>query len=188
MKVEEHASGNSYWIIKAYPFGVLVLAIVLNFMFGIEAINVSNPSTELIGLISCAALILVFNHSWIMTVTELTRNRFQIFASPEEWVSKGLSKSDISEKGSFEIERCLNTHRNTTENVVYYILLLAVFSFVSPGQLAAWAWILMFPLARLGYTYSYFKGNDNIRGLFMSLTLLSVYGMAGYLAFSFLLN
>ena len=186
MKVEEVAQNNPYWIIKVYPFGVLVLAIALNLMFGIEPIQISNPSRELLGLISCAIIILVINHSWIMTVTELTRNRYKIFASPEEWISSGYKKSDISEKGSFEIERCLNTHRNTTENIVYYILFLFVFSWVTPGQLAAWAWVLVFPISRLGYTYSYFTGNDNTRGIFMSLTLLSVYGIASYLAFAFL--
>ena len=29
MKVEIDTPSNSYWIIKAYPFGVLVLALVL---------------------------------------------------------------------------------------------------------------------------------------------------------------
>lgn len=187
MKTEEAAQNSSFWIIKMYPFGVLVLAIVLNFMFGIDPIQISRPSRELLGLISCAAILLVINHSWIMTVTELTRNRYKIFASPEEWISSGYKKLDITEEGSFEIDRCLNTHRNTTENIVYYILLLFVFSFVSPSQLAAWAWVLVFPISRLGYTYSYFKGKDNIRGIFMSLSLLSVYGIASYLAFSFIL-
>lgn len=182
----EAARINSYWIIKVYPFGILVFAIVLNFIFGIDSIQISNPSRELLGVISFAAIILVINHSWIMTVTELTRNRYKIFASPEERILSGYEKFDVTRKGSFEIERCLNTHRNTTENIVYYILFLFVFSFVSPSQLAAWAWILAFPLSRLGYTYSYFKGNDNARGVFMSLSLLSVYGIASYLVFSFI--
>ena len=121
-----------------------------------------------------------------MTVTEIARNHFKVFASPEEWISNSCKKSDVSEKGNFEIERCLNTHRNTTENTVYYVLFLIIFSFISPNQLAAWVWIFTFPIARLGYTYCYFNGHDNIRGIFMSFTLLSVYGMAIYLAFSFL--
>ena len=186
MKAEEIAQKNSYWIIKVYPFGVLALALILNFMFGIEPIQISNPSKELFGLVSFAAIILAINHSWIMTVTELTRNRYKIFASPEEWISNDCKKLDVTEKGSFEIERCLNTHRNTTENIVYYILFVFAFSFVTPSQLAAWAWLLVFPISCLGYTYSYFTGNDNTRGIFMSLTLLSVYGIASYLALSFL--
>ena len=188
MKIEVETPSNSYWILKAYPFGVLVLAIALNFIFGIAPIQISHPSKEIIGLLSCASIILVINHSWIMTVTELTRNRFKIFASPEEWISTGRRKSDISEEGIFEIERCLNTHRNTTENIVYYVLVVLIFSFVSPNQLAAWVWILVFPIARIGYSYSYFSGRDNTRGVFMSLTLLSVYGIASYLALSFLFS
>jgi hypothetical protein len=187
MNVEMDTPNNSYWMIKAYPFGVLVLAIIANFMFGIEPIQILIPSNEIIGLLSSSAIILVINHSWIMTVTELTRNRFKIFSSPEEWSSSEYNKSDISEKGNFEIERCLNTHRNTTENVVYYVLFSVIFSFVSPNQITAWVWLLMFPISRLGYTYSYFTGNDNVRGVFMSLTLLSMYGMASYLVFGFLL-
>ncbi len=188
VEVEVETPNNSYWILKAYPFGILVLAAALNFMFGIDPIQISHPSSEIVGLLSCAAIILVINHSWIMTVTELTRNRFKIFASPEERVSSRHRKADITEEGILEIERCLNTHRNTTENIVYYILLLVIFPFVSPSQLAAWGWILLFPIARVGYTYSYFHGNDNTRGIFMSLALLSVYGMASYLALSFLFN
>lgn len=185
MKVEK-TPNNSYWILKAYPFVILVLAIALNFMFGIGSIQISHPSREIVGLVSCAAIILVINHSWIMTVTEITRNRFKIYASPEEWASNGHKKSDVSEKGIFEIERCLNTHRNTTENIVYHILFLVIFSSVSPSQIAAWGWILVFPISRIGYTYCYFNGLDIVRGIFMSFTLLSVYGMASYLALSFL--
>lgn len=187
MQVEEVAQSSSYWIIKVYPFVVLVLAIALNFMFGINPVQISSPSEELFGLILCSAVMLTINHSWIMTVTELTRNRYKIFASPEEWISNGYKKSDVSDKGSFEIERCLNTHRNTTENIVYYIFLIFVFSFISPNQFAAWIWVCLFPISRLGYTYCYFTGKDDIRGIFMSLTLLSVYGLASYSALSFLL-
>ncbi len=186
MEAEENTPGNSFWIIKIYPFGVLLLSIGLNFSFGIEPLQASIPSTELLGLLSFSAILLVINHSWIMTATELTRNRFKIFASPEEQVSNDISESGITEKGRSEIERHLNTHRNTTENIVYYIFLALIFILVSPSQLAAWVWILAFPLARLGYTYSYFMGNDSVRGIFMSLTLLSVYGISGYLAFGFL--
>ncbi|HEY9030258.1 MAG TPA: MAPEG family protein [Kangiella sp.] len=185
MKVEVDTPSNSYWIIKVYPFGVLVLAIVLNLVFGINPVQIATPSKEFIGLLAFSATVLVINHSWIMTVTELTRNRYKIFASPEEQSASGHKKFDYSAKGLLEVERCLNTHRNTTENVVHYILLVAIISIVSPGQLASWFWVLMFPVARLGYSYSYFTGRDNLRGLFMSLSLLSIYGMAAYLVLGF---
>ncbi|WP_448563345.1 MAPEG family protein [Thalassotalea ganghwensis] len=187
MTVEQTAHKNAYWIIKVYPFAVLAIAIALNFLFGIAPIEVSIPTKELLALIAFSAIILVVNHSWIMTVTELVRNRYKIFASPEEWISNNCKKADVTEKGSFEVERCLNTHRNTTENTLYYIVLLLVFALVTPSALAAWAWITVFPLSRLGYTYCYFNGKDTARGIFMSLTLLSVYGMASYLAMSFML-
>lgn len=178
----------SYWIVKVYPFAVLILAIGLNIAFGIKPVEVTIPSQAIITLLACAAILLVINHSWIMTVTELTRNRFNIFASPEERITSGHTKAQTTEKGQAEIERCLNTHRNTTENVVYYMLLVFVFSLVSPNSLSAWVWILMFPIARLGYTFSYFIGNDNTRGVFMSLSLLSVYAMASYLAMAFVIK
>ncbi len=83
-----------------------------------------------------------------------------------------------------ELERRHNTHRNTTENTIYFILLALVFVFVSPTTVAAQAWIIGFAIARLGYTYSYLAGKDNVRGLFMSLSLLSKYGIVSYLAMS----
>jgi hypothetical protein len=36
----------------------------------------------------------------------------------------------------------------------------------------------------LGYTYSYLAGKDGARGLFMSLSLLAMYGIASYLVMS----
>ena len=39
--------------------------------------------------------------------------------------------------------------------------------------------------ARLGYTYSYLAGKDSARALFMSLSLLAMYGLASYLLLSF---
>ena len=65
MKVEIDTPSNSYWIIKAYPFGVLVLALVLNFMFGIEPIQISNPSREILGLLSCSARVIVKSGVWV---------------------------------------------------------------------------------------------------------------------------
>jgi uncharacterized membrane protein YecN with MAPEG domain len=177
---------NPLWIIKLYPWVLLIVAVSLNYLFDTMPLMVQIPSLELITLISCSAFVLVANHTWIMTVTELTRNRHKVFATPEEWIASGRLKSDITKKAEFEIERCLNTHRNTTENVVYYILLLFVFSLVSPNPIAAWVWILMFPISRVGYSYSYFSGKDNSRGVFMSLSLLSMYGMASYLAVALL--
>jgi uncharacterized MAPEG superfamily protein len=187
MKTKEK-NNKSGLIIKVYPFAVLLLSVLLNFTFGMDSVSLSIPTKEVFGLLSIAAAILLINHSWIMTSTELTRFRYKIFASPEEWKASGKSKAEITEDGHFEIERHLNTHRNTTENTIYYIFIVILFSMATPNQVAAWSWILMFPLARLGYTYSYLKGKDNLRGIFMTLTLMSIYGMAFYLTCSWFLK
>ena len=95
-----------------------------------------------------------------------------------------FSRRDAPEEGLRELERRHNTHRNTTENTIYFILLAMVFVLVSPTNIAAQAWIVGFADARLGYTYSYLSGKDNARGLFMTLSLLAMYGMASYLVMS----
>ena len=80
-----------------------------------------------------------------------------------------------------EVERRLNAHRNATENTVYFVLLAPVFVLVSPPLIAVQIWTLGFALSRLGYTYCYLFGKDGLRGIFMSLGLLAMYGMASYL-------
>ncbi len=172
-------------IVKSYPLGVLLIGAVLNlFVFGVNPVAVSLPSAESIHALVIAAVLLVINHSWLMTTTELTRVRFKMFATPEEWAASGSSQQDAPEEGLRELERRHNTHRNTTENTIYFILLAFVFVLVSPTILAAQAWIIGYAVARLGYTFSYLAGNDNARGLFMSLSLLAIYGIASYLVMS----
>ena len=83
-----------------------------------------------------------------------------------------------------ELERRHNAHRNTTENTIYFILLVMIFALASPTTVAAHAWIVGYAVARLGYTYSYLAGKDGARGLFMSLSLLAMYGIASYLVMS----
>lgn len=186
MNSEAETKTNSGLIIKLYPFGVLLVGLILNLLLGVTPIEITAPSMDLLKILSLSAVILVINHSWIMTKTELTRLRFKIFATPEEWRASGLSKDSISDEGQFEIDRNLNAHRNTTENVVYYIFLAIVFSITSPSTLVAAIWLLMFPVARLGYTYGYFSGSDAVRGIFMSLALLSVYGLSVFLVIGML--
>jgi len=181
MNSENEQKTSPGLIIKIYPFAIVLISIILNLLLGVAPIEASVPSFDIIKVLSFSAAILMINHSWIMTATELTRHRFKIFASPEEWKDSGLRKENITDEGQFEIERHLNTHRNTTENIVYYIFLAGILSFVSPNTLIASIWLLMFPISRLGYTYCYFSGKDDIRGIFMSLTLLSVYGLSSYL-------
>lgn len=185
MTGEEKHKWRTTAIVLAYPFGVVLVSVVLNFfVFGVNPIVVALPSAELILTLVIAAVLLIVNHTWLMTTTELTRVRFDMHATPEEWAKRGTRQQDAPEEGLTELERRHNTHRNTTENAIYFVFLALIFVLVSPSNLAAQVWIIGFGIARLGYTYSYLAGRDGARGLFMSLSLLALFGMASYLIMS----
>ncbi len=172
-------------MVKIYPLGVLLVSVLLNyFAFGVNPVVVALPSVESIVALVVSAALLIINHTWLMTTTELTRARFGMHSTPEEWEASGTSPRDAPEEGLRELDRRHNAHRNTTENTVYFAFLAGILVLVSPPTLAAQAWIIGFAVARLGYTYSYLAGNVNLRGLFMSLSLLAMYGMASFLAMS----
>jgi uncharacterized MAPEG superfamily protein len=174
-------SSNAVFI-KLYPSGLLLLAVLANLLgFGVDPLSAGLPSEGNLEALILAAALLLINHTWLMISTSLVRDRHNVCSTPEEWAASGLNKEDISDEGWRELERCHNTHRNTTENTVYFMFLAVLFTFASGSTLATQVWITTFPIARLGYTYSYLSGKDNLRGLFMSLSLLSVYGMASYL-------
>ena len=119
-------------MVKGYPVAVLLISIGTNiFVFGIGQIDVSMPSTECIGALVIATFLLVVNHTWLMTTTELTRVRFGMFATPEERAKSGGRPEDVSNEGLQELERRHNAHRNTTENTIYFILVAGIFVFVS---------------------------------------------------------
>ena len=169
-------------IVKVYPFALLVVAVLMDFFaFGVSPLAVAVPLSNVVTSLAVASVLLLINHSWLMTTTELTRLDFNMHATPEEWAANQLSEESASAEGVRELQRHHNAHRNTTENTVYFVFLALIFSAVSPTPAAAWAWIVGFPLARLGYTYCYLKGHTNGRGLFMSLSLLAMYGIASYL-------
>ena len=119
-----------------------------------------------------------------MTSTELTRLRFEMHATPEEWATSGHQLSNVPDQGWQELERRKNAHANATENTVHFVLLACLMAIVTPTTEAAVVWTLGFPIGRLGHAWAYLSGNDNVRGLFMSLSLLSLYGQASYLAVS----
>ncbi len=172
-------------IIIAYPLGLLLIGALVNaFVFGINPPVAALPSPAAIASLVIAAAVLVINHAWLMTSTELTRLRFNLHATPEEWAASGRRPQDAPEDGVRELERRHAAHRNTTENTVYFTLLAFVFVLVSPPTLAMQIWIIGFAAARLGYTYCYLSARDGARGLFMSLSLLAMFGMASYLALS----
>ena len=169
-------------VVSAYPFAVLLIGVALNLLvFGVTPWVVALPSVESVRALAIAAVILVVNHTWIMTATELTRVRYRMYATPEEWAASGTRAEDALKDGVRELERHHNTHRNTTENVVYFALLAAIFVLTSPAPLAVQIWLVGFAIARLGYTYGYLAGKDGARGRFMTLSLLAQYGIASYL-------
>lgn len=171
------------FFILAYPFALIAICLLLNFLlFGIQPIAIALPSKPMIMALVIAAVLLLANHTWLMTTTELTRAKFGMYATPEEWQASGKKREDAAAKGLEELERRHNAHRNSTENTVYFGLLAFVFSVTSPAATAAFVWIAGFGVARLGYSYSYLAGKDGLRGLFMSLSLLCLYGIASYVA------
>ena len=64
-------------LVKVSPFGILLVSLLLNhFVLGVNPLLVALPSNELIAFVAIAVALLVINHSWLMTTTELTRIRF----------------------------------------------------------------------------------------------------------------
>ena len=73
-------------IVMAYPLGVLLIGAVMKmFVFGVNPVAVALPSDECTLALVISAVLLVVNHTWIMTSTELTRARFKMYSTPEEW-------------------------------------------------------------------------------------------------------
>eukprot|EP01084_Bolivina_argentea_P314976 545614_1 len=171
-------------IIIFYQLVIAVIGIILNIIFGINKFQVELPNEEILRDIVIGAILLVINHSWIMNSTELTRNQYNLHATPEEFEKNGKDANNASKEGLNEVQRRHNIHRNTTENTIYYILLVIIFALTSPPRVAYHIWTLLFPISRLGYTTAYMYKKTDIRGIFMSLSLLSLYGMAAYLGIS----
>lgn len=172
-------------IIIGYPIALILMSLLFNlFAFGVEPLKVALPSRDVLVTLVISSMLLLFNHSWLMTSTELTRLNYKMYASPEEWDEAGARKEDVSNDGWVELERRHNAHRNATENTVYFGLLALMICFVTPVVIAAEVWIIGFAIGRLGYTFSALRGNAGLRGIFMSISLLSLYGLAGYLGLS----
>jgi uncharacterized membrane protein YecN with MAPEG domain len=176
------------FIIQAYPIVLILISLGLNvYVFGVQPVAVAQPSFVVVFALAVSALLLVFNHTWLMTATELTRLRYNMYASHEEWGENDARKEDVAASGWIELDRHHSAHRNATENTVTFVLVALVFAAISPSVLAAEVWFVGFAVARLGYTYSALRGKSGLRGIFMSLSLLALYGLAGQLLMSFLL-
>ena len=179
---EEARRRRGRYFVVGYPFAVLMICIALNaLVFGIMPIQIALPGKTIVLALVVASVLLLVNHTWLMTTTELTRGRYGMYATPEEWRASGRKREEAVSEGWEELERRHNAHRNTTENTVYFVFVALVFALTSPSTLAASVWIIGFGVARLGYTYSYLAGKDGLRGLFMSLGLLCVFGIASAL-------
>lgn len=164
-------------IIIAYPFGLIIVGIVLNLaVLGVNPVAISLPSREFITAPILGVAALVANHILLMTKTELTRLKYDLYATPEEWVAKGRDPVKASAVGVQELQRCHNAHRNATENVVYFALLVFALALVSPTLPAAIIWIAGFVLGRLGHAYGYLRGNGAVRGIAMTISLISLFG------------
>lgn len=174
-------------IVVLYPVCVCLISIALNiWVFGVRSMVVALPSAECVRALVVAAVLITLNHTWLMTATELTRARFRLFATPEEWAASGTSAAQASADGISELQRHHNAHRNATENTASFILLAMAFMFTSPSASAAYAWLVGFAVARVGHAFGYLGRSDGIRGIAMTIGLLAMYGLATHLVLGLL--
>ena len=167
-------------VIRAYPIGVVLLSIGVNALAGIGAYVPTLPGMDLLAALAVTGALLLVNHTWLMTVTEEVRHHFQIPTTPEQWKERGLGPGQLSHAGVLELQRHHGAHRNATENTTLFVLVATTFMLGAPDPLLAQLWIVCFGVARLGHTYGYLRGRDGVRGLFMTLSLLSLYGMGSH--------
>ena len=174
-------------IIIGYPVALVSVAVLVNLLaFGVAPLLPALPSAPVLVALGIAGALLLANHTWLMTSTELTRLHYGTHATPEEWAAAGQHADDMTSEARAELDRRHNAHRNATENTVLFAFLVLVFALASPPPLAAMIWIVGFAMARLCYSYAYLSGMDGLRGICMSLSLLSLYGIATYLVMSML--
>lgn len=175
------------WIITCYPIALIALGVLVNlFVFGVPALAVALPQSAVLAALAVSGLLLVLNHTWLMTATELARLNHNIYASPEEWSDANAREDDVLPEGWTALTRHHNAHRNATENTVLFAVLAAAFVLSSPGVVAAQVWLIGFGVGRLGYTYGALRGKSGLRGAFMSVSLIAMYGLSSHLVLSLL--
>ncbi len=174
-------------IIIAYPFALIAAAVLLNWLLGIMPAVPALPSKSLLIALTLSAVMLLANHVWLMTSTELTRLKFGLQATPEEWTKAGKLETDADPIGVREVKRHHDAHSNASENTLYFAVLAPAMMLISPTESLAFIWMIGFAVGRLGHAYSYLSGKDGLRGIFMSVSLVSLFGMASYLALSLVL-
>ena len=106
-RVDEHRSqSRTVVFVKVYPLGLLLLAVLANaFGFGVDPLIVALPSVGVTATLVLAAVLLLINHSWLMTSTALVRVHNHLHSTPEEWAASGIKKEDAPEEGWSELER-----------------------------------------------------------------------------------
>ena len=115
-------------IILACPLVLILAGIAINMaLFGVGPAVVSLPPKEVVVLLVLGAVLLFGNHTWLMTSTELTRLRYDLHATPEEWAG-GSKPGDAPTEGLRGLERRHNANRNATENTVLFVLAALVLS------------------------------------------------------------
>ena len=109
-------------IIILYPVVTALVAVLINLLiFGVKPMVITLPDASVLAALIIASALLVLNHTWLMTSTELTRLKYNIRTTPEEWAAHDVQRQDITTEGWRELERRHNAHRNTTENVLYLV-------------------------------------------------------------------
>lgn len=170
-------------ILHTYPIALILVALGLNmFVFGVTPAIIAAPDPAVVQALVAAGVLLALNHTWLMTATELVRLNYNMHASPEEWAAADQRRQDVAPEGWIALERHHNAHRNATENIAPFVVLVLPMVLVSPARWAAVVWIAGFGVARLGYTYAALRGKTGLRGACMSFALLALYGLATYLA------
>lgn len=165
------------WIVTLYPVAVFVVALLLALILPSTAGEGELSYSTVLATV-VAALILLINHLALMTATERCRVCFNLFATPEEWQAANAEPEQASSLAKQELQRTHNAHRNATENTVPFAVLLVPFLMLNPPAITAWVWLMLFSVGRLGHGWSFLFAKDNLRGLFMTLSLLGLCGMS----------
>lgn len=167
--------------ILVYPFGLFLIAMAVTGLAttnGPIAAEIALPQRPHLHLLSLAGVLLLANHVWLMTATELLRLKHGLQATPEEYAARGLDPAAVSPEAQTELTRHHNAHRNATENTVYFAFLALPFLLLSPPFWLTALWMAGFGLGRLGHAGAFLTGRAGWRGLFMSLSLTALFGLA----------
>ncbi|WP_299419577.1 MAPEG family protein [uncultured Shimia sp.] len=173
-------------IIIVYPFALITAAIILNLLIGVMSAVPAVPTKPILIAFTISGLLLLANHVWLMTSTELTRLKYGLQATPEEWAKAGKVETEADPTGVREVKRHHDAHNNASENTLYFVVLAPAMMLISPTESLAFIWMVGFALGRLGHAYAYLSGKDGLRGIFMSVSLMSLFGMASYVALALL--